>query len=753
VRAIFWVPAITRESFEQAYREIGILLRIPGITDDKADVKQLIKATLSSERFGPWLIVVDNADDDSILFELLNEGSSKDRLIDYLPHSRNGSIVFTTRNAKLAVRLAGSNLIQLSELNQAEAKKMLAQHLPTKELLKDEEVVHEFLKLLTYLPLAIVQAVAFVVGNTIRLSEYISIYRGSERDATDLLSRDFEDQGRYRQTQNPVAITWYISFNKIQKHDKLAAEYLSLMAYTTGEAVPASLLRPGSTRLATTEALGTLKAYAFITERYQQTSTTEAPHYERAFNIHRLVRLATRNWLRDHNQGRDWASKVVTRLAEIVPSGDYNTREIWTTYLPHAIYVVNLPDACEAESRLSLLAWVGRCQHTLGQYRAAGKSYQEVLAFSEKMLGRDHLRRLTLTTMNNLGQSLSRQGKYAEAEAMHQEALILREKVSGKDHQHTLTSKSNLAEALSKQGKYAKAEAIHHQVLALREKVLGKEHPDTLTSVHNLAKVLSKQGKYAEAEVMHEQELVLSAKVLGKEHTDVLASMNSLALVLGNRGKYAEAEAMHKETLELREKVLGKEHPYTLTSMHNLAKAVYDQGKHEKAEAMYRDVLTLREKVSGREHPHTLLSMNNLALALGSQGKYVEAEAMHKEALELSEKALGKEHPHTLTSMHNFAGALSDQGKYAEAEAMYKKALELNEKALGKEHPDTLSSVSWLGYSLQNQHQYKEALVLYRRAYLGYRDTFGPDHSRTRSCLYNYNSVQHLVDASLSRND
>jgi hypothetical protein len=39
-----WVPAVSRESFEQAYREIGERLCIPGIADDNADVKRLVKA-------------------------------------------------------------------------------------------------------------------------------------------------------------------------------------------------------------------------------------------------------------------------------------------------------------------------------------------------------------------------------------------------------------------------------------------------------------------------------------------------------------------------------------------------------------------------------------------------------------------------------------------------------------------------------------------------------------------------------------
>jgi tetratricopeptide (TPR) repeat protein len=466
------VPAVSRESFEQAYREIGRLLRIPGITDATADVKQLVKARLSDEGFGQWPMVVDNADDDSILFNLLEEGEVTDRLIDYLPHSRKGSVVFTTRTRKAAVRLAGSSLVQLSELDEAEAKKMLSQHLPRKELLEDDEIVQEFLELLTYLPLAIVQAVAFVVGNNTRLSEYIAIYRGSERDATELLSRDFEDQGRYRQTRNPVAITWYISFSKIQEQDTLAAEYLCLMACTTGEAVPASLLWPGRTKLATTEALGTLNAYAFVTERQQQGSRTGASQCERAFDMHRLVRLATRNWLREHNQWHVWASKALTRLVEIVPFGHHDTREAWTAYLPHAMHVGDLAEVREVEGRISLLDRVGRCEQTLGRYRSAERAHQQVLERRKYELGKEHPD--TLTSMNNLALALSRQGKYAEAEALHREELALKEKVLGKEHPHSLTTMSNLALALSRQGKYAEAEAMHRKELALSEKVLER---------------------------------------------------------------------------------------------------------------------------------------------------------------------------------------------------------------------------------------------------------------------------------------
>lgn len=259
---------ISREIFEQAYREIAAILRIPGIADDKADVTGLVKARLSDEGFGKWLMIVDNADDVSILFDSPEMDSAADPLIDYLPHSRK--VPSCTRAA--AVDLAGSNIIELGELNAQEAKELLRTRLLPKHQhqLEDEKIVDEFLNILAFLALAIVQAVAFVNKANITLSYYVSVYKDREKDAIDLLSKEFQDQGRHRDTKNPVATTWYISFKQIQEQNTLAAEYLYFMACTTGENIPASLLLTGGTKLATMEAIGLLDAYAFATERREQ---------------------------------------------------------------------------------------------------------------------------------------------------------------------------------------------------------------------------------------------------------------------------------------------------------------------------------------------------------------------------------------------------------------------------------------------------------------------------------------------------
>ncbi len=65
-------------------------------------------------------------------------------------------------------------------------------------ILEEHEATVKLLELLAYLPLAIVQAAAFINENEISISSYIALYEDGEDQAIELLSEDFEDRGRYR---------------------------------------------------------------------------------------------------------------------------------------------------------------------------------------------------------------------------------------------------------------------------------------------------------------------------------------------------------------------------------------------------------------------------------------------------------------------------------------------------------------------------------------------------------------------------
>ena len=658
--SVFWVPAIDTTSFEQAYRKIGQQLQIPSINDDKADVKELVKTKLSQESAGKWLMIVDNADDIEMLYSRANKRSSSPTLLEYLPFSLKGAILFTTRNRKAATRYARSNVIEIEEMTDKESIDLLKKSLQNPRLLENRDGTTQLLKLLVNLPLAIMQAAAYLNENSTTIIRYLKIYEECNNSFIKLLSKDFEDEGRYPGMKNPIITTWLISFNQIRRCDSLAADYLAFISCINPHNIPESLL-PRAPLDETTDALGTLKAFAFIKERIE----------EGLYDIHQLVQIAMRNWLKTNNQLTLWAGKTLKQIAEVFPLGEHENRAIWTMYLPHAQCILSFPELSGdfEESLRVLLFNVGSCLRISGKYKEAEGMHRQVLELAEKSLGKEHP--FTLASMNGLAVLLGSQGKYKESEGMQRQTLELREKVLGREHPDMLVSMNDLAEVLRGQGNYEEAEWMHQQTLELREKVLGQEHPAALGSMNNLALVLASQGKYKEAEEMLKQTLELREKVLGKEHPHTLDTVNNLAAVLEMQGKYEAAEGMYRKTLELAEKALGKEHPFTLASMNGLAVLLGSQGKYEESEGMQQQTLELREKVLGKEHPATLDSMNNLALVLGSKGKYKKAEEMHQQTLELREKVLGKEHPHTLASMNNLALVLDTQGKYEEAERMH----------------------------------------------------------------------------------
>ncbi|KAJ0130816.1 hypothetical protein HZ326_26084 [Fusarium oxysporum f. sp. albedinis] len=59
--SVFWVPALSRASFEQACMQIMDVCGIP--TADSDNAIESVRRYLSSKRAGKWLLVVDNADD------------------------------------------------------------------------------------------------------------------------------------------------------------------------------------------------------------------------------------------------------------------------------------------------------------------------------------------------------------------------------------------------------------------------------------------------------------------------------------------------------------------------------------------------------------------------------------------------------------------------------------------------------------------------------------------------------------------
>jgi tetratricopeptide (TPR) repeat protein len=474
--AVFWIPATDLENLHQAYTVIAQRLKLLDSEEKKTDVKRFVQLHLSSEDAGQWLLIFDNVDDSS-LWLTRPDGSQTGTvdLIDYLPRSGQGRIIFTTRDRKAAVKLASRDIIDMPDVDPQTARQMLEKYLINPDLTTDLDVTDRLLEELAYLPLAIVQAAAYINANNIQLDGYLSLLAEQEEEIIDLLSEDFEDKSRYRNVRNSVATTWLISFDQIRRRDMLAAEYLSFMACIDRKDIPQSLLPGGPSRKKEIDAIGTLDAYAFITKRPA----------ESAVDLHRLVHLVTRNWLRRQSLLGHWTQVAVQRLLAQFPDDDPKNRDLWRALLPHATYAL--------------------------ASRIAGLNNKEEADLSWKC-----------------AESLYSDGRYNEAEVYFNEAVQTNEKVLGADHPDTLTSIANLASTYWDQGRWKEAEELEVQVMETRKTKLGADHPDTLTSMHNLAFTLKAQGRDIAAIELLAECVQLQTHNLDANHPSAVSSIETL---------------------------------------------------------------------------------------------------------------------------------------------------------------------------------------------------------------------------------
>lgn len=485
--SIIWIPATNKESLHQGYLDAAQQLGIPGWEDDKEDVKRLVQRHLGKKSTGQWLLVFDNADDMDMWIPKvrsgLQAGEGPRPLIDYLPKSKQGAILFTTRDRRLAVKLAQQNIVEVPEMGEDAAAQLLEKCLVDPTLVESRQDTSALLSQLTYLPLAIVQAAAYINENGIAIADYLSLLADQEEEVIDLLSEEFEDYARYRDVKNPVATTWLISFEQIRQRDPLAAKYLSFMACVEPKDIPQSLLPPGPTRKKEIEALGMLSAYSFITRRPT----------DMALDLHRLVHLVTRSWLRQEKQLSQSTEEAIVRLEEVFPNNSHENRILWRTYLTHVHFVLETDLINKDEkSRMDLMWRYAMCLYADGRWDEAEIPIIQVLDMDKRVLGAEHPD--TLTSMANLASTYRNQGRWDTAEELEVQVMETSKKKLGAEHPDTLTSMANLAFTWKGQGRIVKATNLMSECVQRRQRVLGVNHYYFISSSRVLAKWKAEQA-------------------------------------------------------------------------------------------------------------------------------------------------------------------------------------------------------------------------------------------------------------------
>jgi tetratricopeptide (TPR) repeat protein len=752
---VFWVHASNAGRFEQSFRDIANRVKVFGRRDPKANIFNLLHNWLCNSR-EKWLLVLDNVDDARFLLDRppTDAESTSRPLCEYLPQCDRGSILMTTRDKGAAWDLVENrDIIAVDPMVKPEAIALFEKKLGAQE---DDNDITELAAALEYMPLAIVQAAAYILQRAPRCSveQYLNEFRKSERKRTTLLNRSGGQLRRDREAKNSIVITWQISFEHIQKTRPSAADLLSLMSLFDRQGIPQTLLQSRTeqedvqkgqeqrsdddrdsgedeaSQSSTSEDefeddVEALRNYCFISVDTDGTS----------FEMHALVQLATREWLNLNGKLERWRQQSISNLYATFPTGEFKNWAICQSLYAHAKYAARQQPKGES----SCAQWGTLLYHAawyawkIGNIADAEKLAVKSTKARRKILGQEH--KDTLSSMGMAGLACRDGGRWKEAEVLEVQVMETSRRVLGEEHPDTLASMGNLASTYWYQGRWKEAEELNVQVIETGKRVLGEEHPDTLISMSNLASTYRNQGRWKEAEELEEQVIETSRRVLGEEHPDTLDSMENLSSTYRNQGRWKEAEELDVQVVEKRKTVLGEEHPDTLISMGNLSSTYWKQGRWKEAEELEVQVIETRKTVLGEEHPDTLASMGNLASTYRNQGRWKEAEELEVQVIETSRRVLGEEHPDTLASMGNLASTYWYQGRWKEAEELNVQVIETGKRVLGEEHPDTLTSMVNLSYTWKSQSRNEEAISLLERSFQFQKRILGSDHPDTEHSL------------------
>jgi hypothetical protein len=250
---VFWVHASNEARFEQSFWDIVDQVKIPGRQDPKVNVFKLVENRLRDEKKGNWVCILDNVDDDKFLcsFPAVSKAdptedptnASTKPLLEYVPRSRNGSIIITSRTREVALKIADhKDLIEVQPMERSEALELLQIKLEQPgESLESQQLINA----LEFMPLAIVQAASYIRNRAPRYSvpQYLRDFQGSDREATRLLKKEAGHPYRDWEAKNSILVTWQISFDYIRQTKPSAAELLFLMSFFDRQGIPENLIR------------------------------------------------------------------------------------------------------------------------------------------------------------------------------------------------------------------------------------------------------------------------------------------------------------------------------------------------------------------------------------------------------------------------------------------------------------------------------------------------------------------------------
>jgi tetratricopeptide (TPR) repeat protein len=488
--AVLWASADTRDTLSAGFIELGRVLDLPKQNErDQAESIAAVKHWMQTHP--TWLLILDNADDLSIVGE-------------FLPQDFQGHLLLTTR-ASAVGRIAKRIEVDILDLETG-ALLMLrrAGVLDYTGLLdqageEDRELACQLCEELGGLPLALDQAGAFIEETQCGLQEYQRLYHLQRPEVLNLRGEGIVDDH-----PKSVATTWSLSFAAVEQRQKAAADMLRACAFLHPDAIPEELFSQGAVHLGPVlatfatnpltfnTAFATLSAYSLL----RRNST------EKTLAVHRLVQAVLQDAMSEQERTL-WRERVVMALDAVFPYSEPTTWSQCERLVPHALVCATSTQSRKSTSTdlASLLLKTAYYLFDRAQYDQAEPLFQRALHIWEQAHGPEHP--LVAWPLNNLANLYREQGKYEQAEPLYQRALHIWEQAYGPEHPLVAEVMYDFALFQDAQGNRDEGKSLYEQALVIRTQVLGDNHPKTRETRKRYIVLLQAMGRHEEA-ALHE---------------------------------------------------------------------------------------------------------------------------------------------------------------------------------------------------------------------------------------------------------
>ncbi|ANZ38315.1 hypothetical protein BBK82_21845 [Lentzea guizhouensis] len=575
---VVWVTATTTQTVLAGYAEAAarLLLAEPG-TGVTTAATRFLSWLQTAER--TWLIVLDDVVDPAAMRGLWPSGS--------------GQTLVTTRRRDSSILRADANVVDVTIFSAEQSESYLAAKLAAHPRLHAGAAT--LAAAVHHLPLALAQAVAYLVDRGLTCHQYVDRFQHQRLTALAPEPSGLPDDHRAT-----VAVTWSLSIGLATSLAPLAKPMLQLASLLDPHGVPTAVL--------TNETIlrGADGDDAADTVRcLHRLGLVELSTDGRMVTMHPLVQRVTRE------------DMTAAELAGLAHPAAFALAALWETDPLDPALVPSLRANTSALMAAALHHLVGPGCHAVlfacgenlrraGLLADARQHYEQVLRLAHPLLGGEHEEVLFIRiSLANIRGDLGDIGGAVE------EFSRLRDdchRALGADHHLSLGARGNLANRQLEAGDVSGALAAFAELLADQTRLLGPYAEQTLTVRNNLAHARSAAGDTTGAIVELERLLDDLRRVYGPFHPTTLLSRANLASNRADAGDVAGAVVEFEGLAQEYERLLGTDHKDTLTARINLAAHRAKSGEFHRAITELEQLVHDCTNALGAGHPRTVLA-------------------------------------------------------------------------------------------------------------------------------------------------